>query len=1091
MIERAIAFCARNRFIVFLAVFLLSLWGVYSIERVPLDAIPDLSDVQVIVYTPWEGRSPDLIEDQVTYPIVTALVSAPQVKAVRGFSDFGFSYVYAIFEDGTDIYWARSRVVEYLQQITGKLPPSVTPVIGPDASGVGWVFTYALVDESGRHDLATLRTIQDWYVRYALAGVGGVAEVASVGGFVKQYQVNLDPNRMAALGISIQDVVERVRRSNNDVEGRLLEFSGREYMVRGRGYIKSVEDIRKVALGTNERGTPILLRDIAEVGLGPEIRRGIVELDGRGEVAGGIVVMRHGENALTVIDRVKQRIREIEPGLPEGVRIVPTYDRSELIYRSIATLRETLIEEMITVSIVIIVFLLHFRSALVPIFALPISMMAAFIPMYYLGVTSNIMSLGGIALAIGVVVDASMVMVENAYRRLSEGSPEEKANPVRSIVSAAQQVGRPIFFSLIIVIVSFTPVFLLEGQEGRLFRPLALTKTFAASASSLLAITLVPALMTLFIRGRRLKPESENPVSTFFIWMYRPVLRLALRFRWTALTLNFLVVPATVLLLILFPIGSEFMPPLFEGTLFYMPVTPPGLSVTEAGRLLSMQDRILKSFPEVEQVFGKAGRAETATDPAPFSMMETVVQLKPQDQWRRVPRDYGWMPEFLRPTAARVFGADRHLTFDELVADLDRSMQFPGVQNAWTMPIRARIDMLSTGIRTPVGVKIAGADLARIQEIGSRIEAALKEVPGTRSAYAEKVTGGYFVDINVRRDEIARYGLTVGDVQDVIQASLGGMNVTRTIEGRERYPVNLRYLREYRDDVDKIRRILVPVPTAPAGPTMAAAGRSERLAHVPLGQLAEVVLATGPAMIRDENGMLSGYVYVDVAGRDIGGYVAEARRLVAERVDLPPGYSYTWSGQYEYKERADARLRILLPVVFIVIFGLLYMTFHSITESVIIMLSVVFAMTGGVLLQMLLGYNFSVAVWVGFIALYGEAVQTGVVMVVYLHEALDRRLRRGVLTEADILAATTEGSVLRLRPKLMTVFVVIMGLLPIMWASGVGSDVMKPIAAPIIGGMVTSTVHVLIITPVIFALMKRAALRRGTLKPSEMSDLVA
>jgi Cu(I)/Ag(I) efflux system membrane protein CusA/SilA len=1090
MIERAIGFCGRNRFVVFLAVFLLTLWGVYCIERVPLDAIPDLSDVQVIIYTPWEGRSPDLIEDQVTYPIVTALVSAPKVKAVRGFSDFGFSYVYAIFEDGTDIYWARSRVVEYLQQITGRLPPSVTPVIGPDASGVGWVYTYALVDDSGRNDLATLRTLQDWFVRYALAGVGGVAEVASVGGFVKQYQVNLDPNRMASLGISIQEVMERVRRSNNDVEGRLLEFSGREYMVRGRGYIKSVEDIQKIALGTNERGVPILLRDIAEVGLGPEIRRGIVELDGRGEVAGGIVVMRHGENALTVIDRVKQRIREIEPGLPDGVRIVPTYDRSELIHQSIATLRATLIEEMITVSIVIVVFLLHVRSALVPIFALPISMLAGFIPMYYFGITSNIMSLGGIALAIGVVVDASMVMVENAYRRLSEGSPEEKAHPVRTVIQAAQQVGRPIFFSLIIVIVSFTPVFLLEGQEGRLFRPLALTKTFAASASSLLAITLVPALMTLFIRGRRLRPESENPVSQLFIRLYRPVLRLAMRFRWTALILNFLVVPATVLLLVLFPIGSEFMPPLYEGTLFYMPVTPPGLSVTEAGRLLSVQDRILKSFPEVEQVFGKAGRAETATDPAPFSMMETVVQLKPQDQWRRVPRDYDWLPAFLRPAAARVFGADRPLSFEELVADMDRRMQFPGVQNAWTMPIRARIDMLSTGIRTPVGVKIAGDDLGRIQEVGNRIEAVLKEVPGTRSAYAEKVTGGYFLDITVRRDEIARYGLTVGDVQDVIQTALGGMNVTRTVEGRERYPVNLRYLREYRDDVDKIRRILVPVRTASAGGAMGATA-PDRVAHVPLGQLADVGFATGPAMIRDENGMLSGYVFVDVAGRDIGGYVEDARRAVAERVEVPAGISYTWSGQYEYKERADARLRILLPVVFAVIFGLLYMTFRSAGESIIIMLSVVYAMTGGVLLQLLLGYNFSVAVWVGYIALYGEAVQTGVVMVVFLHEALDRRLRRGRVDADDILAATIEGSVLRLRPKLMTVSVVIAGLLPIMWATGVGSDVMKPIAAPIIGGMITSTVHVLIITPVIFALMKRAALRRGTLKPSEMSELVA
>jgi copper/silver efflux system protein len=717
----------------------------------------------------------------------------------------------------------------------------------------------------------------------------------------------------------------------------------------------------------------------------------------------------------------------------------------------------------------------------------------AFIPMNYWGVTSNIMSLGGIALAIGVLVDASMVMVENAYRRLSEGTEEEKAQGTRTIILAAKQVGRAIFFSLVIVIVSFTPVFLLEGQEGRLFRPLALTKTLAATASSLLAITLVPALMTLFIRGRRLKPESENPVSRFFIWLYRPVLRLALKYQWTALTVNFLVVPATVLLLVLFPIGSEFMPPLFEGSLFYMPVTNPGLSVTEAGKLLAMQDKVLTSFPEVQMVFGKAGRAETPTDPAPFSMMETVIQLKPRSAWRTLPRDYAWLPEWLRPPAAWVFGATRPIAFEELVAEMDRKMQFPGVQNAWTMPIRARIDMLATGIRTPVGIKIAGADLNVIQEVGSRIETLLKDVPGTRSVYAEKVTGGYFVDIKIRREEIARYGLTVGDVQDVIQTALGGMNVTRTVEGRERYPVNLRYLRDYRDDLDKIRRILVPVQTVATGGGMTSGSgpSAGRVSYVPLGQLADIGLSTGPAMIRDEDGMLTGYVYLDMTGRDIGGYVAEAKQLLRDALSLPTGYSLSWSGQYEFKERADARLKILLPVVFIVIFGLLYLTFHSTLEAAIIMLSVVFAMTGGVIFQMILGYNFSVAVWVGYIALYGEAVQTGVVMVVYLHEALDRRLRRGPVTEKDILEAATEGSVLRLRPKMMTVIVVIAGLLPVMWATGVGSDVMKPIAAPIIGGMITSTVHVLVITPVIFALMKRAALRRGKLTPSEMSELVA
>jgi Cu(I)/Ag(I) efflux system membrane protein CusA/SilA len=1089
MIEKTIDYCARNRFLVFIVVFLLMLGGIYAIKGIPLDAVPDISDVQVIVYTTWEGRSPDLVEDQVTYPIVASLISAPKVKAVRGLTDFGFSYVYVIFEDGTDIYWARSRVLEYMQQITGKLPPGVTPVLGPDATGVGWVFTYALVDETGQNDLAYLRTLQDWYIRYSLASVGGVAEVASIGGFVKQYQISIDPRQISAYGLSIQDVMERIKRSNNDVEGRLLEFGGREYMVRGRGYIKGIADIQKIAVGTNERGTPILLRDVADVSLGPEIRRGIVELDGIGEVVGGIVVMRFGENALDVIDRVKQKIKEIEPGLPKGVKIVPTYDRSELIHLSISNLQRTLIEEMIVVSLVIIIFLLHFRSALVPIFALPIAVVASFIPMYFLRITSNIMSLGGIALAIGVLVDASIVMVENAYRKLSEGTEEEKRESTRTIIGAAKQVGRAIFFSLIIIIISFFPVFLLEAQEGRMFKPLAFTKTFAIAASSILAITLVPVLMTLFIKGKNLKPESENPVSKFFVRLYRPVIRWALKYKWTALIINFAVVPATVFLIIFYPIGSEFMPPLYEGTIFYMPMTSPGLSVTEAGKLLATQDKILRSFPEVERVFGKAGRAETSTDPAPFNMMETVVNLKPKDQWRRVKKHYSFLPGFLQPVAERILGATRPMTYEELVAEMDQKMQFPGLQNAWTMPIRARIDMLSTGIRTPVGIKIAGADLNTIQELGSHIEMILKEVPGTRSVYAERVAGGYFTDITVKREEIARYGLTVGDVQDVIQTALGGMNLTRTVEGRERYPVNLRYPRELRDNVEAIKRILVPIST---GPTRAMGGKGTSgssegtFAHVPLGELADIRLATGPGMIRDENGMLTGYVYLDVVGRDIGSYVTEAKQVLMDKLKLPPGYSLSWSGQYEFKLRAEERLKIVLPIVVFVIFVLLYLTFHSALEASIVMLSVIYAMTGGVILQKILGYNFSVAVWIGYIALYGVAVQTGVVMVIYLHEALDKKLHQGPVGEKDIYEATMDGSVLRLRPKLMTVSVVLAGLLPIMWSSGVGSDVMKPIATPIIGGMITSTIHVLIITPVIFALMKKSALRRGTLKPSEM-----
>jgi Cu(I)/Ag(I) efflux system membrane protein CusA/SilA len=1084
MIEKIIEVCAKNRFLVFTVMLLLTLGGVYAIKNIPLDAIPDISDVQVIVYTPWEGRSPDLVEDQVTYPIVSALISVPRVKTVRGFSDFGFSYVYAIFEDGTDIYWARSRVLEYMQQIIGRLPGGVSPVLGPDATGVGWVYTYALVDEKRKHDLADLRTLQDWYLRYALAGVEGVAEVASVGGFVKQYQINIDPNRMSAYGLSIREVMDRVKMSNNDVEGRLLEFGGREYMVRGRGYIKSVEDIQKIVVG-NSRGTPILLRDVAQVELGPEIRRGIVELDGKGEVVGGIVVMRFGENALNVIERVKAKITEISPGLPEGVKIIPTYDRSELIRLSIKSLQKTLLTEIIVVSLVIIIFLLHFQSAFVPIFALPIAVAVSFIPMYLLKITSNIMSLGGIALSIGVVVDASIVMVENGYRHLSEGTEEDRRNSFSTIIRACQQVGRGIFFALAIIIISFVPVFLLEAQEGRLFRPLAFTKTFAMAASSILAITLVPVLMTIFLRGKRLKPESENPLSRFFKRFYEPIIRWVLKYKKTSLIINFILVPLSILLV--FKIGWEFMPPLYEGTIFYMPVTSPGISVTEAGRLLATQDKILKSFPEVHTVFGKAGRAETSTDPAPFSMMETTVHLKPKDQWTEVKRDYSHLPEWLKPVAEKIFGAFRKRTYEELVEEMDKRMQFPGLQNAWTMPIRARIDMLSTGIRTPVGIKISGPDLKTIEELGIHIEMILKEVAGTRSAYAERVAGGYFTDIKINRDAIARYGLTVGEVQEVIQTALGGMNITRTIEGRERYPVNIRYLRELRDDIEKVKRILVPVRIG-ASSGMQQTGRSgSGVAHIPLAQLAEISMTTGPAMIRDEDAMLTGYVFIDVKGRDIGGYVEEAKKVVMEKLKLPSGYSLAWSGQYEFQLRAMERLKILLPIVFFIIFILLYMTFHSVSESIILMVAVLYAMTGGVILQYLLGYNFSVAVMVGYIALYGLAVETGVVMIIYLHEALNKRLMKGEITQRDIHEATIEGSVLRLRPKLMTVGTTLIGLVPIMWSSGVGADVMKPIAAPIIGGLLTSTVHVLIITPVIFALVKERQLRKGKLKAADIN----
>jgi len=1047
MIERIIDWCASNRFLVFTGTAILTAWGIWAMTKTPLDAVPDISDVQVIVSTEWMGRSPDLIEDQITYPIVSALISTPHVKAVRGFTDFGISYVYVIFQDNTDIYWARSRVVEYLQGIRGQLPDGVNPTIGPDATGVGWVFEYALVDETGERSLADLRSLQDWNLRYWLASVPGVAEVASIGGFVKQYQVNLDPNKLAAYDVGVKQVIDAIKTSNNDVEGRLLEFAGREYMVRGRGYLTSVADIENVSLGANTRGTPIRVRDVAHVRIGPDIRRGVAELDGKGEAVGGIVVMRFGENALRVIDGVKAKLKEVEHSLPPGVRIVPTYDRSGLISESISTLRHTLIEEAIVVSIVIIVFLFHFRSALIPIIALPIAVLASFIPMYYLGVTSNIMSLGGLALAIGVLVDASIVMVENAYRNVSEEQIPYEEQP-RAIVRAAKQVARAIFFSLAIIVVSFVPVFLLEAQEGRMFRPLAFTKTFAMVGASILSITLVPVLMTIFIRGRRLKPEFRNPLSRLFAWLYDPIIRLALRWKWTALVLNFAVVPLTIPLL--FVIGSEFMPPLYEGSILYMPTSPPGLSITEATKLLQVQDKMLRTFPEVATVFGTVGRGTTPTDNTPMGMVNTTVTLKPRDQWRP------------------------GMTVEKLQSEMDAQMQFPGFPNVWTQPIRNRLDMLLTGIKTPVGIKILGSDLNEIQRIGSDIEQTLQSIPGTRSVYAERVAQGYFADIRIDRDAIARHGLTIGDVEDVIESAIGGQNITRTIEGRERYPVNVRYERGFRENLPDLARVLVKTSTG---------------AQIPLSQLAAVTLSPGPSMIRDENGQLAGYVYVDTATTDIGGYVDQAKRAIAEHLKLPVGYTLLWTGQYEFQVRARERFKILIPLVFFIIFMLLYLTFHSVSEATIVMLSVVYAMTGGVILQWWLGYNFSVAVWVGYIALYGVAVQTGVVMVLYLHEALDKRLAQaGEITEKDVLEATISGSVLRLRPKLMTVSVVMAGLLPILWSTGVGSDIMKPIAAPIVGGMVTSTIHVLIITPVIFFIMKRRALRKGTLKASGMTS---
>jgi Cu(I)/Ag(I) efflux system membrane protein CusA/SilA len=1054
MVDRIIDWCTRNRFLVLVAAAAAGLWGAWTMVRTPLDAVPDISDVQVIIATEWEGRSPDLIEDQVTYPIVSALIATPRVKAVRGFTDFGISYVYVIFEDGTDIYWARSRVVEYLQGTRSRLPDGVNPTLGPDASGVGWVFQYALVDESGQHSQAELRSLQDWSVRYWLAGVPGVAEVASIGGFVKQYQVAIDPSKLAAYGLGVQDVVKAIQASNNDVEGRLLEFAGREYMVRARGYLASLGDIEQVAVGADGRGTPIRVRDVATVRLGPDLRRGVAELDGKGEVVGGIVVMRFGENALTVIDAVKRRIEDVSRALPAGVSIVTTYDRSTLIRDAIGTLRDTLVEEIVVVSLMVIGFLLHVRSALIPVLTLPLSVLLAFIPMYYLGVTSNIMSLGGIALAIGELVDTSIVMVDNAYRRLSEKRPDGTHVPRweqrMEVVRAAKQVGRPLFFSLAIIVISFAPVFLLEAQEGRMFRPLAYTKTFAMVGATLIAVTVVPVLMTIFMRGRRLRPESANPVSRLATAIYAPILRFALRWRWAALLLNALVVPATVPLL--FALGSEFMPPLYEGSLLYMPTAPPGMSVTEGTRLLQVQDKLLAQVPEVERVFGTIGRANTATDNSPMGMVNTTIVLKPKDQWRP------------------------GTTFEGLQAEMDEALQFPGFPNTWTQPIRNRLDMLFTGIKTPVGIKILGPDLQVIEQLGREAERILEGVEGTRSVYAERVSQGYFTDIRLDREALARHRLTVDDVQQVVQTAIGGATATRTVERRERYPVSVRYLQDFRNDLPALSRVLVKTPSG---------------AQVPLGQLAEIRLTEGPGMIRDEGGQLAGYVYVDTDTRDLGGYVERAQAAMASQLRLPAGYTLAWTGQYEFQVRARERLRILIPVVLFLIFLLLHMTFRSSSEALIVMFSVVYAMTGGVLLQWWLGYNFSVAVWVGYIALFGVAVQTGVVMVVYLHEALDRRIRSGrEIVAQDVWDATLEGAILRLRPKLMTVGTTILSLIPIMGATGVGADVMKPMAASIIGGMVTSTLHVLIVTPIIFYLMKQRALKRGTLRASEMSELI-
>ena len=1056
MIGRWIDWCARNRFLVFTATLSLVLAGIWTMRRIPLDALPDISDVQVIIHTAWD-EPPNIIEDQVTYPIVTALLAAPNVKAVRAQTMFGDSYVFLVFEDGTVLYWARSRVLEYIQQIRGRLPMGVNPTIGPDATGAGWVYEYLVVDHNRRYSLADLRSLQDWFLRYQIATVPGIAEVASIGGFVRQYQVRLDPDRLRAYNIPLSTIIDRVRDSTNEVGGRLIELGGAEYMIRGLGYLQSLSDLETVPVAS-KNGTPVLVRDLGSVSFGPDIRRGVAEWNGEGETVGGIVVMRYGQNALNVISGVKQKITQISASLPPGVEIVSGYDRSGLIDASIDTLKRDLIEEAVIVSVVIIVFLFHFRSAFIPIVALPIAVVASFIPMYYLQVSSNIMSLGGLALAIGVLVDAAIVMVENGYRHLSEAQqaaaselePREISRRERRkiLLDAAKQVAPALFFSLLVIVVSFLPVFMLEAQEGRMFRPLAWTKTLAVGFSSLLAITLVPPLMLMFIRGR-LRPESRNPISRVTQAIYLPILKLCLRFPKTTLLLNLIFLAVTFPLG--FKLGSQFMPPLFEGAALYMPTALPGISIGQATQLMQEQDRVLRSFSEVASVFGSIGRSESATDNAPLDMYDTTVMLKPREQWRA------------------------GMTYERLISEMDAKLQFAGLTNTWTMPIENRLDMELTGIKTPVGMKIQGPNLDQIQELGARVQQVLAGLPEMRSGFAERVAQGFYLNVEVNRAEAARYGLTVGDVQRAITSGIGGDNIAENIEGRGRYPISIRYAPDFRDDLDKLRRVLIATP---------------QNNQVPLGELAKLSFSKGPTMIRDEDAALTGYVYFDLNTRDYGGFVDRADKLLREKLTLPAGYSLKWSGEYEFELRARERLKIIVPIVFFVIFLLLYMVFHSLVEALVLIFPTVYAMTGGVVLQWYLGYNFSVAVWVGYIALFGIAVETGVVMVVYLHEALERKLAAGEIAQvADVQQAAIEGAVHRLRPKLITVAAVLASLIPILRESGVGSDVMKPIAAPIVGGMITSTIHVLILVPVFFVMMKARALRRGHLRSAAEAEI--
>ncbi len=1035
MLKKIIEFSINNRFLVILGTLFVIAFGAYTMSRTPLDAIPDLSDVQVIIYTPFQGQAPQVVEEQVTYPLTTAMLSVPHAKVVRGYSFFGFSFVYVIFEDGTDMYWARSRVLEYLNFVSGRLPKGVHPSLGPDATGVGWVYEYALVDRTGTHDLAELRSLQDWYMRYELQTVSGVSEVASIGGYVKQYQVDVDPNKLTAFNIPLSKVKHAIMRSNNDVGGKLIEFAEREFMVRGLGYIKSIDDIKEIAVGVGPRGTPITVRDVAYVHLGPELRRGAADLDGEGEVAGGVVIMRYGGNALEVINNVKKKIESLKKGLPAGVEIVPVYDRSGLIERAVETLKGKLVEESIVVALICVIFLLHMRSALVAIFTLPVGILMAFIVMYYQGINANIMSLGGIAIAIGAMIDGAIVMIENAHKHLEESGPDK--DHWHAIMDSAKEVGPALFFSLLIITFSFVPVFTLEAQEGRLFGPLAFTKTYSMAASAILAVTIVPILMGYLIRGKII-PEKKNPLNRLLLFIYKPVVGFVLRYKKTFILIAFVGLIFTIVPLN--KLGGEFMPPLNEGDILYMPTTLPGISITKAKELLQQTDRILKTFPEVERVFGKVGRAETATDPAPLSMMETTVTLKPTEKWRP------------------------GMTIYKLMDEMNRAIKIPGVTNAWTLPIKTRVDMLSTGIKTPVGLKVAGDDLNVLEKIGKEIEAVLRDVPGTLSVYAERVVGGNYLDFKIDRRRAARYGLTVGDVQDVIQSAIGGMNITTTVEGLERYPVNLRYGRELRSDITSLKRVLIATPTG---------------AHIPIAQVADIEIKKGPPAIKSENARLNAWIYVDLKGIDVGTYVQRAQKVVENSIKLPPGYTLTWSGQYEYMQRAKARLKVVVPLTLIIIFLLLYLNFRKVGESLIVMLSLPFALVGGVWALYILGYNMSVAVGVGFIALAGVSAEIGVIMIVYLNMACNERYLKGTFnSRADLNEAVMEGASRRIRPIMMTVFAIIGGLLPIMWGAGTGSAVMKRIAAPMVGGMISATMLTLLVIPAIYTFWREREFKK-------------